>query len=343
MQVSATGPQRPRRTGQKPGFRNMGPPISSTYKGFENPTIDIPNKNQQESGGNGGGEYLGKEIAGYKILRLIGFGGFSYVYEAVDKHGSRVALKIYRPLVGEKSNFADIIVDEARQIAKIQHENIVKILDAEMLSENQPYVVMEYLEGNDLGYMMRQTLSIEKILDIMRKVCLGLGMLHAHGVIHRDVKPANMFYTNDRVVKVIDFDISRVKFLHIREKNKETIGIVNGTAAYISPELALGMDFDHRVDVYSSGIMMYKMVCGEAPFDGSPLDLLSSHVNLKPMPPRLKCPGNGIPENVEQIIMRALEKKPEDRFPDMYAMRAAILRITHECPSFSCPKLNFGL
>jgi serine/threonine-protein kinase len=291
--------------------------------------------------------YVGKEIdKRYVVKQLIGRGGLGFIYEGTDKTDKgRVAIKIYHRLSDDKLDDPQCIVDEAMHIAKIRHRNLVKIKDAGLLLADKPYVVMEYLNGSDLDkYLRNGMIPVPAINSLMTQVCSGLGALHRVGIIHRDVKPSNIFLTQEGVVKVFDFDISKFRFLYLKEKNKETTGYIHGTLKYFAPELARGLrGYDHRVDIYALGIMMYEFVYGSAPFCGSELDLLHMHINGHPTPPSRASDQSDVPKKVVNIIMRALEKDPNERFANMYEMRDALLKCYSKCPGFITPKLHFGI
>lgn len=297
--------------------------------------------------------YLGMEIdRRYAVKQLIGRGGLGYVFEGTDKKkDEKVAVKIYHRLSDDKLDDPQCIVDEAMHIAEIKHRNIVEIKDAGMISYDKPYVVMEFLDGHDLGkyvnfqhHVTFQHPSWEELCRIISQVCSALGELHKRGIIHRDVKPLNVFMTNEAIVKLFDFDISKFRFLYLMEENKETTGHIHGTPEYFAPELAGGLrGYDHRVDIYALGIMMYEMICGVRPFEGSILDILHNHINTSPVPPSMKISGLNIPQRIESIILQALEKDPKDRFANMYEMRDALLKCYSKCPGFITPKLHFGI
>jgi serine/threonine-protein kinase len=231
----------------------------------------------------------------YSIEGKLGSGALGTVYLATDLRTQRkVALKIYKHLPFEKRDGPELIVGEAEIIAKIDHE----------LSH-------------------KGTLSWDETKRIAAQVCCGLDALHARGIIHRDIKPENIFITDGKV-KIIDFDLSKFKCLIIIEPES---GHICGTAAYMSPEQASGMqNIDHRTDIYALGVTMYVMLSGRLPFaaEGS-LGLIMAHKDQIPRP--LGEWFNDFPHDAEDIIMRALEKKPERRYKSTEELRALVLAV----------------
>jgi serine/threonine-protein kinase len=265
----------------------------------------------------------------YSIEGKLGSGALGTVYLATDLRTQRkVALKIYKHLPFEKRDGPELIVGEAEIIAKIDHENIVKVFGAGIIQDSQedkPYIVMEYLEGQNLSEYLshKGTLSWDETKRIAAQVCCGLDALHARGIIHRDIKPENIFITDGKV-KIIDFDLSKFKCLIIIEPES---GHICGTAAYMSPEQASGMqNIDHRTDIYALGVTMYVMLSGRLPFaaEGS-LGLIMAHKDQIPRP--LGEWFNDFPHDAEDIIMRALEKKPERRYKSTEELRALVLAV----------------
>ena len=208
---------------------------------------------------------------------------------------------------------------------------------------------MEFLDGTPLDVILRQknesdkTIPVGRALHIVSEVCLALDTAHSKGIIHRDMKSSNVFIQDsvpgsivDRV-KVIDFGLA---FEHLDDPNAPRLtktGAMLGTPHYLPPEIAKGKtDYDHRVDIYSLGIMMYEMITGSLPFTGNlALALIYKHVMEKPIPLRKARPELDIPEEVESIVMRAIEKDPKDRFRTIAQMKKAIDSCRREPYSFS--------
>lgn len=263
----------------------------------------------------------------YHLHKVIGRGGMGTVFRATDlRTDGQVALKICINRAERKE--IRHVLSEAAALAGISHQNIVSVKDYGM-HKGIAFVVMELLEGKDLRQVMDEEmiLSWPRIKDFTIQICDGLGELHSRGIIHGDIKPSNLFLTIDGVAKVLDFDTSQFTLLHEDDGLKETTGILIGTPSYTSPEQAKGRtDYDHRIDIYALGAVMYKMLCGERPFYGNPIEVLAKHINKTPERPSKRCPIIEIPEGADGIVMKALEKLPERRFSSAAEMRLAILK-----------------
>jgi serine/threonine-protein kinase len=284
---------------------------------------------------DGADRYLGAVLANrYKVSRCIGVGGFGTVYEAEDtKIHKRVAVKILaRDLIGDTA-MVTRFRKEAEAASKVGHENIIDITDFDRTADGHYFMVMEYLEGTDLGTVIREgeKLSLPRILGIMIQVCKALNAAHEKGIIHRDLKPGNIFLhargSKIDFVKLLDFGIS--KFMEVDDQSSRLTrtGQIIGTPLYMSPEQALGEDkLDHRVDVYSLGVIMYELITGQPPFTAvNYLGIIAQHASDPPTPPSRVRPDMEIPVTVELIILKAMAKRPEDRFSTMGEMEAALI------------------
>ncbi len=266
----------------------------------------------------------------YVIQELIGQGGMGKIYSALDLNSqSKVAIKIMHtsdPAARER------FLTEAKAMADIRHKNVIRIFAADDY-EGKPYMVMEFLEGHDLKDYLKRTgpLKWGDARRILLGVCDGIEAAHAKGIMHRDLKPQNIFISNDGGAKVLDLGLA--KFMD-REDGPHTVtGMFAGTPEYAAPEqMTDRKNMDHRVDIYALGIIMYNILTGGVPFssdkadqEGANLEVLMKQINEPPLPPNIKYPGCDIPREVEDIILKAIQKKKEDRYNDIGELRDAIL------------------
>jgi eukaryotic-like serine/threonine-protein kinase len=279
--------------------------------------------------GRGADPLIGQTIDGrYIIEALLGEGGMGTVYAArhaiIDK---RVAIKVLRKEAAADESSAQRFIIEAKAASKIGHQNIVDITDFGVLSAGNAYFVMEYLDGPTLGKLVHELkhLPPARAIAICIQASRGLAAAHEKSIIHRDLKPENIFAlekdgTPD-FVKIVDFGIAKdVK----AGKRLTAIGMVLGTPEYMSPEQATGQETDHRVDQYALGCILYELLTGDVPFksDNAP-KTLTKHVFDAVVPPSKLRPDLHVPNVVEEIVMRMLQKKPSDRYGDMRQLISA--------------------
>lgn len=255
-------------------------------------------------------ERVGSIIAQrYKVDQLIGRGGMADVYHGVDTVLQReIAIKL---LTDRSEVVRKRFLREAQSMAHLNHRNIVGVFDAGE-DQDQLYIIMELVRGKTLKQVAAEGLAYERSLQIFVELLEALAYAHKQSVIHRDVKPANIMILDTGEVKVMDFGLSR----RVSDASSVTqAGEIVGTIAYLSPERFLGKMTDHRSDLYSVGCVMYEIFTGDVPFKSPSEDLVSvifSHVNETPAPPRDKNPN--LPPALERIIVKLLEKDPEDRY-----------------------------
>jgi serine/threonine-protein kinase len=263
----------------------------------------------------------------YRKEALLGSGGLGTVYKATDLlTGERVALKVYRDL----SEYIDSeeILNRARLISDIAHRNVVRIKNAG-ISGNSIFIVMEHLDGHDLQSHIRPGyfFSWDSLKYIAVQACEGFQALHDRRITHKDVKSANIFLTEDGDVKILDFDLSQSRLLKGKAGFGNVKGSFFGTPSNASPEEARGKPYDHRVDIYALGVVLYEAVSGILPFIGpDPVSTLNMRLNRLPLAPSKVCPTLAIPPLAESVILKAMEHNPEDRFQSMSDMRDAIIR-----------------
>ena len=259
----------------------------------------------------------------YEIVEILGEGGMAFVYKAKDKQLQRnVAIKTLKPNYVNQEKFVDRFRREAQTAANLNHPNIVQIFDWGI--EDEPYFVMEYIEGNTLTSIItgNKTVGLNDILYIGSQVANGLKEAHKHGLVHRDIKPGNIMITPDGKVKVTDFGIVS---LQNEESDITKTGAVLGTASYISPEQAQGKPVSFESDLYSLGTVLYELIAGNPPFTGdSPIATATKHLTDKPE--KLSNYRKDIPKALENAILKLLEKRPSDRFKSAEDLRALLLQ-----------------
>ncbi|MEZ4398614.1 MAG: serine/threonine-protein kinase [Kofleriaceae bacterium] len=271
------------------------------------------------------GELIGTTLLGrYAVNRKIGQGGMGAVYEATHTLiGKRVAVKVLLDKYARKEQVVARLEQEARLASSIGHEHIIDITDFGQTEDGRTFVVMEFLEGESLGELLNRhgPLPEHRIADIARQVASALGAAHAKGVVHRDVKPDNVFLLRRKdkdFVKVVDFGISKsMRSSDLGEEDSPRLtqtGMVLGTPLYMSPEQARGdEELDARIDIYALGVIMYELATGRVPFTGTNyLAIISQVLNDEPRPPRASRPE--LSEEFQNIIFKALAKDPAERY-----------------------------
>jgi serine/threonine protein kinase/tetratricopeptide (TPR) repeat protein len=265
----------------------------------------------------------------YRILTKIGEGGMGSVYlsEHVDLE-KKVALKVLRPDVACDAETLQQFRQEARAASKVGSAYICDVTDFGELSDGRVFFVMEYLDGQSLGRVLRQLSRVEatRAIPILRQVAKALGAAHDKGIVHLDVKPDNVMLLEvgkrSDAVKVVDFGIAGL--MHQTAEEEE----IAGTPEYIAPERASGHGYDHRSDVYALGVMAYEMLCGTVPFHGkNHVATLTMQVKDPPLPLRRQSGGKDVPEELADLVMRMLSKDPAARPQSMAEVEALVCEV----------------
>jgi len=261
----------------------------------------------------------------YELGPTIARGGMAAVFLGTDLVlGRKVAIKILAPQFASDQRFVARFRREAKAAAGLNHANVVSIFDTGA-EGNVRYIVMEYVEGPTLETILREEgpLTVARSLRIAEGVCRGLTAAHAQGLVHRDVKPGNVILDARGLVKVADFGIARP----LDDAATLTATGVLGTAAYLSPEQAQGLPVDARSDLYSLGCLLYEMLVGRPPFDGeSAVAVALKHVHEEPRP--LTEVNPAIPPALDDLVMRALAKSPQERHESAAALAGELRRVT---------------
>ena len=275
-------------------------------------------------GAGSGSRQLPERIGHYRIVDRIGRGAMGVVYSARDQRTGRpVALKVMMADLEGDRETRERFAREANVTGQMTHRNVINVY--EMAEEDgRLYMVMELLDGETLGDYMKRVgpLPLEHALDLMMQVCEGLAIAHAHVVVHRDIKPGNLFVLRDGGLKVLDFGVAR-----LANSSMTASGFIVGTPDFMSPEQARGRAIDQRSDVFSAGAVFYYMLSGVKPFSAPDLPAVLHRVTGEDPPPLspAQCPAG-----LWRILMKALAKQTADRYADMGHLLADLVRFQQE-------------
>ena len=262
----------------------------------------------------------GSMVGEYRVVEEIGVGGMGVVYlgvhPVIDK---KVAIKVLRPEVATDEDLVNRFVTEARAVNAIDHQNIIDVFAFGRLDDGRHYYVMEYLNGMSLESLLeeRGKLTLEETVEILRQVADAVDAAHERHIIHRDLKPENIYLVRRRSGKfrvvVLDFGIAKLNF----GPHRTASGLVMGTPLYMSPEQCLGKSLDHRTDVYALGTICYRALAGRLPFESESVQsVMYQQISSTPSPPS----QFGAPAHVDRPLLRALEKRPENRHSSLTDM-----------------------
>ncbi|HYO72130.1 MAG TPA: serine/threonine-protein kinase [Archangium sp.] len=274
----------------------------------------------------------GDILGSYQLERLLGEGSMGQVFQARHTRlGRQVALKVLRSAFSHDSGFVQRFFQEARAVNQINHEHIVEIFDfIEDAEHGRVYCVMELLRGQSLSALLKEEkLSVTRIRRMLVQVCAALGAAHRLGVVHRDVKPDNLFVIHkggqQDFVKVLDFGVA--KLLTAENTSGTLDGTLIGTPTYMSPEQAAGLPVDHRADIYAVGTVLYELLGGQPPFQASNFGQLMVKILTEPPPalPSHTPAGEPVPQVLAQLALRCLAKEPGDRPQQLSEVITALL------------------
>jgi len=273
-----------------------------------------------------------RELAHYRIEERIGGGGMGVIYRAVDTRLERVvAVKFLTSRLTGNEQAKDRFLQEARAASAIDHPNICTIYEIGEAEDGELYLVMAYYEGKTLSELLRERgpLPVDEALDVVRQTLTGLARAHEAGIVHRDIKPGNLMLTPYDDVKILDFGLAKLT----GRLDLTQTGFVHGTAAYMAPEQARGQRTDHRCDVWATGVVLYEMLAGRAPFRAeNPAAILYAVVNEEPEPVTSFRPD--VPPEVENMLAAAMQKEPDFRYQ---TARDFLADLEGPPPSFSSP------
>jgi predicted Ser/Thr protein kinase len=255
-------------------------------------------------------------IGRYQVVRRLGAGGMGSVFLARDPELDRsLAIKLVKDDLAEDAELRERFVREARSAARLRHPNIITVFDIGE-HEGRPFIAMEYIPGESLADVVkrRAPIDLQRVLSWMECLCSGLSHAHRAGIVHRDVKPANLMVDADGVLKIVDFGIAR-----LGDSQLTRDGMLVGTANYMAPEQLLGSPSDHRADIFAVGSVFYELLTFNRAFPGTIADGLFNRIcNELPEPLDEACPG--LDAGIQAIVSRALEKNPGSRYQDLESM-----------------------
>jgi len=289
--------------------------------------------------------FIGRQILDgqFEVVQKIGTGGMGSVYKASQPAMNRmVAIKILHPKLANRKDLTSRFRREARAMSQLSHPNTAKVFMYGELEDGSLYIVMELLEGKNLNQTVRREgpLSVQRAIPVLMQVCSALQEAHEMGIVHRDLKPENIFLCQQGGLtdypKVLDFGLAKVTERQMRPGSLILTqeGMVFGTPEFMSPEQAQGKTLDARSDIYSLAVILYEALTGKLPFDAStPMQYIQKHVIEPPIPLSERKPEVAFPAGLDEVIAKALEKKPEDRYQSATELAEALAPLADQ-PAF---------
>jgi serine/threonine protein kinase len=280
-----------------------------------------------------------RRIGKYVVKRELGRGGMGAVYLAEQTGlGREVAIKELVPSAAADPTALKRFLQEAQVMARTSHPNLVQVYDMEQI-QGANYIVLEFVRGKSLrDWLNRSAIPLPQVFAVMHGVLQALDYAHRHAIVHRDMKPENVLISDEGDVKVADFGIARLTDDSGGPGSTATkTGTTVGTPQYMSPEQVASSKVDGRSDLYSAGIMFYELIVGQPPFTASeadgPFTLMAKHVQAPPKPPSVHKPG--LDPQLEEVILKSLSKRPEDRYQNGQEFDAAVSGVADRlCPGW---------
>jgi serine/threonine-protein kinase len=294
--------------------------------------------------------YIGQTLNNrFKIESKIGEGGFGAVYRGVQlATGRKVALKLLHPEMTKDENLVARFRREGMVLCNLRDAHTITTYDFDQTPDGTLYIAMELLEGKSLHQIFHEQAPLEwkRMFKILIEMCSSLAEAHQQGIVHRDLKPENVYLEsrpgNPEFVKILDFGIAKVMrgdSIDPQSPQLTATGQTLGTLEYMSPEQLMGKALDGRSDVYALGVVAYEMITGRLPFPDAkgPAGLITAQLKQTPQPPSVANPKAALPQAVDRVILKALEKDKNNRYPDVTAMAAALQEVLDHAREASSP------
>jgi serine/threonine protein kinase len=258
---------------------------------------------------------FGKRIGDYELIGEINKGGMAEIHKARHRgNGTVCAIRIMLPGISRTYKNIKQFMGGAQAVAGLSHPNIMAILEI-VLEKEMPYVVMEYVDGNNLKHCLlrHEPIVTQDPVGVLMQAACGLQHLHSNRVLHRDIKPENILVSTEGKVKIADFSLAVRK-----DKDQLVSRAISGSRSYIAPERVLQEKYDERADIYSLGITAYEVLTGHLPYSGkSDQEVLSKHVSRRVRPRPIRRFNPSVPLDLEKIVMTCIQKDPVGRYPDL--------------------------